>query len=177
MLFTFFTAHEVGRLGSQYFVAHPTVDPKSLVANVNIDIIHAIVPLTAVGVIGMEESDLGDAGRRAAASQNVAADAETELRPNAVASTSDSGRFMFAGIPAVTLKVGFPGELGKVLQKYRQSPYHTPFDDLRQPINLETIARFEEVLRALVVDVANAPHRPAWKPSSLYRRYAKMADR
>lgn len=40
--------------------------------------IHAIVPLTAVGVIGMEESDLGDAGRRAAAAQSIGADAETE---------------------------------------------------------------------------------------------------
>jgi len=50
-------------LGSKYFTAHPTVDLKSMVANLNIDIVHAIVPLKEMRVIGLDESDLGDAGR------------------------------------------------------------------------------------------------------------------
>jgi hypothetical protein len=58
------------------------------------------------------------------------------------------------------------------LQAYRQSPYHTPFDDLRQPVNLETFAKFEEVTQALLLDVANNPSRPQWKSSSFYKRYA-----
>ena len=69
--------------------------------------------------------------------------------------------------------VGFPGELGAVLQRFRQTLLHTPFDDVKQPINLETFAKYEEVLRALLLDVANSPKRPEWKPSSSYRRYAK----
>jgi hypothetical protein len=173
VLFTFFTAEELGLLGSKYFVAHPTVDPKAIVANLNIDIIHAIVPLKEVAVIGLEESDLGDAARRAAASQDVPAEAETELHPNEFTGISDHANFVFAGIPAVALKVGFPGELGALLQAFRQSPYHTPFDDPQQPVNMETIAKFEEVARALLVDVASNPRRPEWKPGSFYKRYAK----
>ena len=54
--------------------------------------------------------------------------------------TSDTASFAFAGIPAVMLKVGFPGEMGAVFDSYRKSPCHTPSDDMQQPVNLETLA-------------------------------------
>lgn len=87
--------------------------------------------------------------------------------------TSDTASFAFAGIPAVMLKVGFPGEMRAVLERYRKSPYHTPSDDLQQPVNLETLATFASVARALLLDVANNPRRPEWKSSSFFKRYAK----
>jgi hypothetical protein len=173
LLFTFFTAEESGLLGSKYFVAHPTVNKKSIVANLNIDTIHAIVPLKAVRVIGMDESDLGDVARRAAALQNILAEAQIDLAPNALVSTSDQANFVLAGIPAVNLKVGFPGEMSAILENFRQSIYETPFDDAQQPVNLETLAKFEEVARALLLDVADNPRRPEWKSGSLFKRYAK----
>ena len=37
LLFVFVTGEEKGLLGSKYFAAHPTVDPKSMVADINID--------------------------------------------------------------------------------------------------------------------------------------------
>jgi hypothetical protein len=171
VLLAFFTAEEHGALGSKYFVERPTV--KTTIANVDLDNMHFIVPLREVAVIGIDESDLGDAARRAAASQKISADAETELHPPAVFTRNDHASFAFAGIPAIALKIGFPGELAPLLQQYRQSPYHTPSDDTHQAINMETIANFEETLRALLLDVANAPHRPEWKSSSLYKRFAK----
>ena len=131
------------------------------------------MPLKAVAVIGLDESDLGDAARRAADSQNILAEAETQLHPNAFTANSDHANFVFAGIPAVKLMVGFPGESAALLQAFRLSPYHTPFDDSRQPVNLETIAKFEEVARALLLDVANSARRPEWKPDSFYKRYAR----
>jgi hypothetical protein len=69
--------------------------------------------------------------------------------------------------------VGFPGEMAALLEKFRQSPFHTPFDDPQQPVNLETIAKFEEVARTLLLDVANSPRRPEWKSNSFYKRYAQ----
>ena len=84
----------------------------------------------------MEESDLGDAGRRAAAAHGIAADPEKELRFAALSTTSDIASFAFAGIPAVMLKVGFPEETLAVLESYRKSPYHTPSDDLRPPVEV-----------------------------------------
>ena len=45
LLFVFVTGEEKGLLGSKYFAAHPTVDPKSMVANINIDMFRPLVPL------------------------------------------------------------------------------------------------------------------------------------
>lgn len=59
-----------------------------------------------------------------------------------------------------------------MLQKWRRNPYHTPFDDVHQPVNLETAAKYEEIMMQLLLDVANDPHRPQWKPNSFYKRYA-----
>ena len=59
-----------------------------------------------------------------------------------------------------------------VLEKHRSNVYHTPFDAVNQAVNLETAAKFEEIVLRLLLDVANDPHRPEWKASSFYKRYA-----
>lgn len=123
VLFTFFTGEERGKFGSKYFVWHPPVDPKSIVADLNVDVVHAIVPLKQVAAIGLDESDLGEAAQRAARSQNLTADAERESHPypSAFDGNSDQGSFALAGIPAIKLMVGFPGEMGALIEKYRKT--------------------------------------------------------
>src|SRR5207247_3412581 len=68
ILFVFVTAEEKGLLGSKYFAARPTVDPKSIVADVNVDMFLPIVPLKVLRVLGLTDSDLGDRARRIAQS-------------------------------------------------------------------------------------------------------------
>ena len=48
VLFVFFTAEELELLGSKFFTAHLPVAVKSIVANLNLDTVHAIVPLKQV---------------------------------------------------------------------------------------------------------------------------------
>jgi hypothetical protein len=36
---------------------------------------------------------------------------------------------------------------------------------------------YEDVVRSLVVSVANADRRPQWKPDSFFRRYAEAVPR
>jgi Zn-dependent M28 family amino/carboxypeptidase len=175
VLFVFFTGEDTGPglMGSKYFTARPTVNAKSIVANINIDTVHALVPMKSLVVLGLDESDMGDAARRAAASQNILIDSESELHPSRLfVNNSDQANFVLHGVPAVRLMVGFPGDLGTVLQKWRSEVYHTPSEDLKQPVNLETAAKFEEIVLQLLLDVANAPHRPEWKSNSFYKRYA-----
>jgi Zn-dependent M28 family amino/carboxypeptidase len=71
LLFVFVTGEEKGLLGSKYFAAHPTVDPKSMVADINIDMFRPLVPLKLLTVLGLAESDLGDAARQVAESDGV----------------------------------------------------------------------------------------------------------
>ena len=171
LLFVFVCGEEKGLLGSKYFTAHPTVDPKSMVANLNLDMFLPIVPFKILTVLGLDESDMGDAVRRAAASQNIPVEADPEPQRNRFI-RSDQYNFIRHGIPAVALKVGFPGELNEVQQKWLHDRYHAPSDDLQQPVNIETAAKFEEIVRQLLLDVANDPRRPQWKLDSFFRRYA-----
>jgi hypothetical protein len=39
-------------------------------------------------------------------------------------------------------------------------------------VDLHTAALYEEIVRRLLVDTANASERPQWKPDSFFRRYA-----
>ena len=172
LLFVFVCAEEKGLLGSKYFTAHPTVDPKQMVANLNLDMWLPIVPFKVLTVLGLDESDMGDAVRTAAQSENIPVEADPEPQRNRFI-RSDQYNFIRHGIPAVALKVGFPGELNEVQQKWLHDRYHAPSDDLQQPVNLETAAKFEEIVRQLLLNVANDPHRPAWKPDSFFRRYAQ----
>jgi len=48
------TAEEKGLLGSKYFAAHPTVAPKSIVADVNVDMFLPIVPLKILKIEGLK---------------------------------------------------------------------------------------------------------------------------
>ncbi len=71
ILLVLVTGEEKGLLGSKYFSAHPTVPPKSIVADVNVDMFLPIVPLKRLTVEGLNESDLGDRAREVAESLGV----------------------------------------------------------------------------------------------------------
>jgi len=53
--------------------------------------------------------------------------------------------------------------------------YLAPSDDTSQPVDLAAAGLYEDVVRTLVLAVANADRRPDWKPDSFFRRYAGKA--
>ncbi len=173
ILFAFVTAEEKGLLGSKYFAAHPTVPPKSIIADINIDMFLPIVPLKVLKVQGLAESDLGDRARDAAQLFGVRVQPDPEPLRNAFI-RSDQYNFIRHGIPAVKLDVGFdPGSPEqKIFKDWLTNRYHAPSDDVAQPVDLAAAALYEEVIRQLLISVANADARPTWKPDSFFRRYA-----
>jgi Zn-dependent M28 family amino/carboxypeptidase len=177
ILFVFVTAEEKGLLGSKYFAAHPTVPVKSMVADVNIDMFLPIVPLKVLKVQGLAESDLGDRAREAAQNWGARVQADPQPLRNAFI-RSDQYNFIRHGIPAVKLDVGFdPGSPDeKTFKDWLTVRYHAPSDDLAQPVDRATAATYEEILRQLLISVANADAHPQWKPDSFFRRYASGND-
>jgi Zn-dependent M28 family amino/carboxypeptidase len=173
ILFLFVTAEEKGLLGSKYFAAHPTVDAKAIVADVNVDMFLPIVPLKVLKVEGLAESDLGDRAAAIAQSLGVKPIADPEPLRNGFI-RSDQYSFIRHGVPALKMDVGF--ELGtpeqKIFKDWLTKRYHAPSDDLSQPVDLGAAALYEEITRRLLLDVANTDKRPAWKPDSFFRRYA-----
>ena len=176
ILFAFVTAEEKGLLGSKYFAAHPTVAPQSIVADVNVDMFLPIVPLKVLKVEGIAESDLGDRAVAIARSLGVKAIADPEPLRNGFI-RSDQYSFIRHGVPALKMDVGFePGTPEqKVFKDWLTQRYHAPADDLNQPVDLGAAALYEEITRRLLLEVADAPARPAWKPDSFFRRYVAGA--
>jgi Zn-dependent M28 family amino/carboxypeptidase len=176
ILFLFVTGEEKGLLGSKYFAAHPTVDPKSMVADINVDMFLPIVPLKILTVFGLAESDLGDMAREVAEVHGVSVQADPEPQRN-IFIRSDQYNFIRHGIPALAMGVGAtPGSPEqKIFKDWLTQRYHAPSDDLNQPVDLSAAALYEEVVRGLMVSVAQDPHRPQWKQDSFFRRYSQAA--
>ena len=172
ILFLLVTAEEKGLLGSKYFAAHPTVAPKSIVADVNVDMFLPIVPLKILKIGGLEESDLGTRAATIAQSMGIKPIADPEPLRNLFI-RSDQYNFIKKGVPSVKCDVTFePGTPEqKIFKDWLTNRYHAPSDDVNQPVDLQAAALYEEFTRRLLLDTANAPARPRWKPDSFFRRY------
>jgi Zn-dependent M28 family amino/carboxypeptidase len=173
VLFLLVTAEEKGLLGSKYFAAHPTVLPKSIVADINVDMFLPIVPLKVLRVLGLTDSDLGDRVRRIADSYGVQVQPDPEPLRNLFI-RSDQYNFIKHGIPSIIMDVSFvPGSpQQKIYKDWLTHRYHAPSDDVNQPVDLQAAAVYEEIIRQLLIEVANSESRPQWKPDSFFRRYA-----
>ena len=175
VLFVFLTGEEKGLLGSRYFTAYPTVKPSSMIADINIDMFLPIVPLKVLTIYGLAESSLGDLAKETAQSLGVRSQPDPEPQRNAFI-RSDQYNFIRKGIPALAMGVGFdPGSpQQQVFKDWLTHRYHAPSDDLNQPVDLGAAAKYEDMIRTLMLRVADSPQRPEWNPDSFFRRYAAM---
>ena len=174
VLFLLVTGEEKGLLGSKYFAAHPTVPMKSIVADINTDMYLPIFPLKVFTVYGLAESDLGDRAREAAQSIGVPVQPDPEPQHN-VFIRSDQYNFIRHGVPSLMIDIGAYSGTPEMdaYHTWLKNRYHAPSDDLNQPIDLEAEAMYEEVIRRLLISVANDDHRPEWKANSFFKRYAE----
>src|SRR5208337_4769008 len=164
ILLVLVTGEEKGLLGSKYFAAHPTVAPKSIAADVNVDMFLPIVPLKFLTVLGLDDSDLGDRAREIAQSQGVKVQPDPEPLRNLFV-RSDQYNFIRHGIPSVIMSVApepSSPEEKKIFKDWLTQRYHAPSDDVDQPVNLAAAAKYEEIVRALLINIANDDHRPEW---------------
>ena len=173
VLFLLVTAEEKGLLGSKYFVTHPTVDLKSLVADINMDMFLPIVPLRVLRIQGINDSTLGQQAAAIANSFAVKAAPDPEPLRNLFV-RSDQYNFIRHGIPAVIMDVFYePGSPeARIFRDWLTERYHAPSDDVSQPVDLRAAALYEEIVRRLLVETANDAARPQWTQDSFFRRYA-----
>ena len=174
ILLVLVTGEEKGLLGSKYFAAHPTVAPKSIVADVNVDMFLPIVPLKLLTVLGLDDSDLGERVRQIAQAQGVRVQPDPEPLRNLFV-RSDQYNFIRHGVPSVIMSVAPAPDSPevKIFKDWLTQRYHAPSDDVDQPVDLAAAAKYEEIVRALLLNVANGDRRPEWKAESFFRRYAQ----
>jgi hypothetical protein len=167
------TGEEKGLLGSRYYAGKPTVDINKIVANLNFDMYLPIIPLKAVMALGAEESELGEMLRAAAAEAGLEVERDPEPQRNRFI-RSDQYSFIQRGVPALAFKFGAePGsEDEKAMNDWYSNRYHSPSDDLSQPVNKEGAVQFNSLMATLVARIANADKRPQWHADSFFQRFA-----
>jgi hypothetical protein len=174
IVFLAVTGEEGGLMGSKHFAAHPTVASKDIVANINLDMFLPIIPLKTITVYGMDESELG--GEFAAVASKFEVNTRPDLEPaRNLFIRSDQYSFVRRGIPSLAFKFqaqpGTPED--KVMREWRQHRYHAPSDDLKQPVEVESAAKFNRLMATFIEQTANRASRPKWKETSFFRRYAQ----
>jgi hypothetical protein len=170
------TAEEKGLLGSRYYARNPTVGARRIVANLNTDMFLPLMPFTRLMAGGLEESDLAADVRRVGQAMGIEVMGDPEPERNSFI-RSDQYSFIRAGIPALSLRLGFVRNSPEhdLIRRWRAERYHAPSDDLSQPIDHAAATRFVSLYDRLVREVADRPTRPAWNADSPFRRYAAPA--
>jgi len=175
VLFLFLTGEEKGLLGSSYYVDHPVVPLYKTIANLNVDGLAMFDTFNDVVGVGAELSTLGNLLEQIAGELGLRVAPIPAPFPSLVSfARSDQITFAKAGVPALLVMEGpdyrhTSHEAGlQRLIKWGQEIYHTPFDDLRQPINLTAAEQHTQVLFALCFALANIDYVPQWKKGVPY---------
>lgn len=170
ILFLAWTGEEEGMLGSQYFVAHPTVPLGNIVAAINMDMYLPLFPLRYLEVQGLGESTLGNDIRAVAQRNDVEVQFDKQPPENRFI-RSDQASFVKRGIPGLAFKFGWLPDSPeqKTFNDWIHTRYHAPSDDLNQPVDKVAAAQFTSIIAQLALRVADAPSRPSWYEESFYR--------
>ncbi|HVL78859.1 MAG TPA: M20/M25/M40 family metallo-hydrolase [Sphingomicrobium sp.] len=163
------TGEERGLLGADYFAANPTVPLSSIVGLVNLDMPVLLYDFTDVIAFGGEHSTMTSAVAEAARAMGVQVSPDP-MPEQTLFVRSDHYRFVQRGVPSVFLMTGHDNG-GKVAwDHFLANVYHTPRDDLSQPIDWRAGAKFAELNYRIARTLADQPQRPLWYRDSYFGR-------
>lgn len=169
LLFCAFTGEEKGLLGSNWFVAHPTVPRGAMVADINLDQLRPLFPLKVLTALAINDTTLGQSAREVGAGMGIELRADREPERQLLR-RADHYPFLRAGIPAIGFVFGFdPGtEAERRYRHWYEVQYHRPQDDLTQPMDFDAAAKFNQFFYKLTETVADSAERPAFLPGSSF---------
>jgi Zn-dependent M28 family amino/carboxypeptidase len=173
VLFVFVTGEEMGLLGSDYFVHFPTVPLSSIVANVNIDgAPGSYFAMKDVVALGAEHSTIGDEVNSAA--ESLGYSVSPDPMPEEVGFIrSDQYSFVLQGVPAVDVEDGIhavdPQVNGlEVIKKWLVTRYHTPLDNMEQPIDFDSAAKGAVMNFLVGYQIAQHDKAPVWNNGDFF---------
>ncbi|MDM8008424.1 MAG: M28 family metallopeptidase [Phycisphaerae bacterium] len=172
VIFLFVTAEEAGFLGSDYFACHPTVPRGQIVADINFDGATTLTPVSDVVAFGSEHSSLRTAIQRAANRIGFTVSPDP-LPEEGIFVRSDQFSFVKKGTPATMLALGFkstrPGvDALAVWKQWLVTVYHSPKDDMTQPICYESSAQLARFAFRLGHAIAMETERPRWNDGDFF---------
>ena len=142
-------------------------------ADINIDMFPPIAPL---GSARARHQRFHARDRAAGIAQSFGVKAAADPR-TAAQFVPQKRRYNFIrhGIPSVIMDVFYETDSpeSKTFKEWLTQRYHAPSDDVNQPVDLKSAALYEEIVRRLLIETANAAERPQWKSDSFFKRYAE----
>ncbi|HVS00565.1 MAG TPA: M28 family metallopeptidase [Thermoanaerobaculia bacterium] len=172
LLFVAVTAEEKGLRGADYFAQHPTVPLKKIVADVNLDMFVMIYPVRDVVAYGAEHSSLGRVVEEAA--KQVGFEVSPDPAPEeTVFIRSDQFPFVRRGVPALFVTAGMKSgdpkiDGAKSHVEWRRNNYHAPQDDMSQPIDFDSGARFARLNVLIGWQIAEEEQAPRWNTGDFF---------
>jgi len=161
ILFIANTAEEKGLLGASYFASNPTVPVEKIAAAVDLDMPLLLYKFTDVIAFGADHSTVGEAVRRAAGEMGVGLSPDPMPEEN-IFVRSDHYEFVKEGVPAIMLATGWANGGGEKWKGFLRGAYHHPNDDMAQPIDWDSGARFARLNYLIARQLADAPQRALW---------------
>lgn len=173
VLFLFTTGEESGQLGARYYCDQPIAPLHRTVACLNIDGLAFLDTFDDVVGVGAETSTLDEILARVAADLRLELSAIPEIfSGNHEVVRGDHYAFASAGVPALLVQEGLAyrnlsAEEGlRRLLRWGQDVYHTPYDDLTQPMRVDAAFQHLQLLAAFADTLARTPVVPQWRPGS-----------
>jgi hypothetical protein len=173
VLFVFVTGEEMGLLGSDYFAHTPTVPLRQIVANINIDGAPGLLfSMKDVVAMGAEHSNIEKAIQSATRKLGYTISPDP-MPEEANFIRSDQYSFVQQGVPALYVGDGVRAvDLavdGLALQKkWLVTRYHTPGDNIDQPLDYQSGARAATLNFLVGYELAQWNQRPQWNQANFF---------
>ena len=175
IVFAAFTAEESGLLGSQAFVAKPTIPLSRIAAILNLDVMNLYGRTRDVSALGLDQSSLGAVFQKAAAAEGLTVSVNHDALLKGSYFRSDHFPFARAGVPGTSIEngesyIGQPADYGqKKKDEYVAKRYHQPSDEVLPSFSYGGAVQQLRVIVRTAVAVANAPRQPTWNKTSEFR--------
>ena len=169
LVFLNVTGEEKGLQGSDYFARNDAPDSLDVVGDVNLDMVLLLRPLTKVVPIGGEHTSFGPLVERAAKLAGLET-APDPLPAEVVFVRSDQFSFIKQGVPAVFPVSGNDGSAAGAdeVAHWRVEHYHSPSDDMNQPFDWPSGAKFTSMAFWTAWMAADAREAPRWNPGDFF---------
>lgn len=172
IMFMAVTAEEKGLLGSDYFAHFPTVPIRNIVADINMDGASLFYTFKDIVPLGAPDSTLEAVVQRNAARLGLKVSPDPEPDQHFFI-RADQYSFVRQGVPSVFISEGEQAKdpnfnAKKFGEEWVAQRYHSPSDDMNQPMNLDASVQFMQIDFLVGYDVAQDPQRPTWKPGDFF---------
>ncbi|HEY4109534.1 M28 family metallopeptidase [Puia sp.] len=173
VIITIVTGEEYGLLGSDYFIHHPTVPKKDIVANMSLDMPFFFHPVLDIVPYGALHSSLSRQVEAAAGYMGLGIGPDP-FPEQVVFIRSDHYSFIRQGIPSLFIKSGFRTVAADTVNRsrtdvdWRRTTYHTPQDDMSQAFDFSAGATHVKLNFLIGLLVCEDPGRPVWNEGDFF---------